>query len=71
MSKRIQMANGIWLQISKDTLAGIGRIGYCIGFSSTGTFFFIENLVRLEVNGFISCAVVSIPTVYLIQRIKN
>ena len=54
MSKRIQMANGIWLQISKDTLAGIGRIGYCTGFSSTSTFFFIENLVRLEVNRFIS-----------------
>ena len=34
-------------------------------------FSFIENLVRLEVNRFISRAIVSIPTAYLIQRIKN
>ena len=34
-------------------------------------FFFIENLVRLEVNRFIFRAIVSIPTAYLIQRIKN
>ena len=34
-------------------------------------FSFIENLVRLEVNRFIFRAIVSIPTAYLIQRIKN
>ena len=34
-------------------------------------FFFIENLVRSEVNRFIFRAIVSIPTAYLIQRIKN